>query len=410
MLSYRPHTIAGESMTYGRARPQTHTVSEGKRYGRRLRREYARRARRCLHRFRVLLRCAPGRSARERAPVGSTRKSIASPFSPSPCRRPAPTVRAAPRLSVSPQEERPPAARSLALTAIAAKGPRTCSFAAARYRTPVAPASHTRTALRRANPLATSRRRVYEREIHADALTRDDWHVRLLECGSGGHGGTRERAGPLDEIESIWPFSRVRARAPARLRACVAVVCTTPWNPLRRSRKAKRAPVDRGLSLSRARCGPQPALLLSPLSSLFSLPPRLRSTRVVAYERARAHAESPLLLLLCLFLSLARSFVRSLFNALPPRLTPLRNVTPTSGEGAHIEHMTRQREKIEERRAAAAGTAAILRVDPLYRAGVIHTKWISIIRTLSRVRKCPYWRMIDGERPFGWFILFHKWE
>jgi len=53
----------------------------------------------------------------------------------------------------------------------------------------------------------------------------------------------------------------------------------------------------------------------------------------------------PLFLTFSLSFSLSHSLVGFLFDALPPRSTLLRNVTLTSGEGACIGHMTRERKK-----------------------------------------------------------------
>lgn len=146
--------------------------------------------------------------------------------------------------------------------------------------------------------------------------------------------------------------SRVRARAPACVRstpkplaeskgerACLALAPIRPAIP---------PPSLAGARLSLAR-GRRPAPP-PPRPSLFSLP-----CVCVAGERARARRVTPppLHLLPCPVLfpppvpsaPPPPSLARSLFSALPSRTTPLRNVTPTSGEGARIEHMTRERAK-----------------------------------------------------------------
>jgi len=197
--------------------------------------------------------------------------------------------------------------------------------------------------------------------------------LRLLE--RGGHGGTA-RAGPLDEIESIWPAVLACARARASVRACVRACGSrsTP-KPLAKS-KGERAclpstPRSRHRRSPLSRAGNSP-----PLSFHFRTFVSYTLAPYVWAKRARARARRitpPFLHVLSLSLPPLSHFLFlaccSLFDALPPRSTLLRNVTPTSGKGARIEHMTRERKKSKRRVAACRGHATVLRVDPLYRFG-----------------------------------------
>lgn len=143
---------------------------------------------------------------------------------------------------------------------------------------------------------------------------------------------------------AAWLFSRVRARA--RCVRSMYIHRGTPFAEVERrnapvssrSRRSRRSPEDRPLSLSLSRAL-RPVARPSPPSFHFLHAVIVCSMRVVWRTNARACRITPPFFHALSFsfpFSLFLSLARSLFNALPPRSTPLRNVTPTSGEGALI--------------------------------------------------------------------------